>query len=189
MPAIRKTNQSIMNPRRAALIFVAGIIAMSCSEKSTAHRGKRTTDGREPVHESEAEKDKEERQPDEDKIAEDCVAFVRSTKVVAAPAGSADCPGCPVGGTEVFSFRQMKANSPSCSGDTCTVVVTIRAVFNPGSGERIAGGLTAWIRPEERTAYLNGQTPTGEQMFRVKITYKRRAEGWRAVEFDRAPAQ
>jgi hypothetical protein len=83
----------------------------------------------------------------------------------------------------------MKTERISCSGDTCTVLVTIRVSFNPGAGERIAGGLTAWISPEQRSAYLSGHTPSGEQAYRVQITYKRRAEGWRAVEFDRAPAE
>ncbi|HEX8078359.1 MAG TPA: hypothetical protein VF511_11135 [Chthoniobacterales bacterium] len=83
----------------------------------------------------------------------------------------------------------MKTDAVSCSEATCTVVASIRVVFNRGSGETIAGGLTGWIPPEERSAYLGGQTPSGERDYRVQITYKRRAAGWRAVEFDRAPAQ
>ena len=86
-------------------------------------------------------------------------------------------------------FVPMKTDAVSCSGDTCTVVVTIFSVFNPGSGATIAGGLTAWIPSEQRSAYLSGQTPSGEQAYRVQITYKRRGEEWRAVEFDRAPAK
>jgi hypothetical protein len=89
----------------------------------------------------------------------------------------------------VLTLRNMKTDAVSCSGDTCTVVVTIRAVFNPGSGETLAGGLTAWIPPEQRSAYLSGHTPSGEQAYRVQITYKRRGEAWRAVEFDRAPVE
>jgi hypothetical protein len=82
----------------------------------------------------------------------------------------------------------MKTDRISCSGDTCTVLVTIRVSFNPGTGERMSGGLTAWIPPEQRSAYLGGQTPSGEQAYRVQITYKRRSGAWRAIEFDRAPA-
>ena len=67
------------------------------------------------------------------------------------------------------------------------MAVTIHAVFNPGSGETVTGGLTAWIPPEQRNAYLSGHTPSGEQVYHVHITYKRRGEAWRAVEFDRAP--
>jgi hypothetical protein len=183
-----------MNIRRAALIFAAGIITASCSEKSKPDREK-------DVNTSEASRgvvrepgsEKAERgdglQPDEDQIAEDCVAFVRSTKVVPARAASTDCPGCPAGGTDVLSFRHMKTDAVSCSGDTCTLVVTIFSVFKPGSGETMTGGLTAWIPPEQRSAYVSGQTPLGEQAYRVQITYKRRAEGWRAVEFDRAPVE
>jgi hypothetical protein len=88
-----------------------------------------------------------------------------------------------------LSFRNTTTDAISCSGDTCNVVVTIRAVFNPASGETIAGGLTAWIPPEQRTAYLSGQAPPDEQTYHVQITYKRRADGWRAVEFDRAPPE
>jgi hypothetical protein len=89
----------------------------------------------------------------------------------------------------VLAFRHVKTDSVSCSVDTCTVLVTIRAVFNAGAGETIAGGLTAWISPEQRSVYLNGNTPSGEQVYHVQITYKLRGEGWRAVEFDRAPVK
>jgi hypothetical protein len=179
-----------MNIRRAALTILAGIIAASCSEKSAPDEKKTTSEAspgvvREPGSEK-AEREGE-LQPDEDQIAEDCVAFVRSTKVVPARAPSTDCPGCPARGTDVLSFRHMKTDAVSCSGDTCTVVVTIRAVFNPGSGATMTGGLTGWIPPEQRSAYVSGQTPSGEQAYRVQIAYKRRGAAWRAVEFDRAP--
>jgi hypothetical protein len=83
----------------------------------------------------------------------------------------------------------MKTDVVSCSGDTCTVVVTIRAVFNSGSGETVTGGLTAWIPAEQRNAYLSGHTLSDEQVYRVRITYKRSGAAWRAVEFDRAPGE
>jgi hypothetical protein len=179
-----RTDQPRLNNRWAVLIFVAGIIAASCSEKSAPDREKNADEAaRESVRGSEVEA---ELQPDKDQIAEDCVAFVRSTKVVPAQAANTDCPGCPAGGTEALSLRQMKTDAVSCAGDTCTVLVTIFSVFNAGSGQTFAGGLTAWIPPEQRTAYLSGQTPSGEQKYRVGITYKRRGKGWRAVEFDRA---
>ena len=175
-----------MDIRGAALILVAGIITVSCSEKSAPDREKRSNTS-ETTREAgpEVAKGEDERQPGEDEIAEDCVAFVRSTKVVPARAPSADCPGCPAAGAEVLAFRQMKTDRISCSGDTCTVLVTIRVSFNPGAGERFAGGLTAWIPPEQRSAYLSGHTPSGEETYRVQITYRRRGDAWRAVEFDR----
>jgi len=189
MPPMR-TDQPRINIRRAALIFVAGIITASCSEKSAPDREK-DVNASEAPRESEVETAEggEELKPDKDQIAEACVAFVRSTKVVPARAANTDCLACPVAGTEVLIFNQMKMDAVSCSGDTCTVVVTIRAVFNAGSGQTFAGGLTAWIPPEQRTAYLSGQTPSGEQEYRVKITYARRGKEWRAVEFDRAPVE
>ena len=179
-----------MKIRRVALIVVAGIITASCSEKSAPDREKRSNASeatREPG--SEVAESEDEKRPREGEIAKDCVAFVRSTKVVPAQAPTADCPGCPVQGAEVLAFRQVQTDRISCSGDTCTVSVTIRVSFNPGAGERITGGLTAWISPEQRSAYLIGRTPTDEQAYRVQITYKRRGEGWRAVEFDRASAE
>ena len=193
MPPVR-TDQPRINIRRAALILVAAIITASCSEKSSPDREKDVNASeapREMVRESEVETAEggDELHPGEDKIGEDCAAFVRSTKVVPARAASPDCPGCPAAGTAVLAFRGMKTDAVACSGDTCTVVVTIRAAFNPGSGETIAGGLTAWIPPEQRSAYLSGHTPSGEQAYRVRITYKRRGAGWRVVEFDRAPVE
>ena len=123
--------------------------------------------------------------PDEDQIAEDCVAFVRATKIAPAQTASTDCLGCSVAGTEVFAFRGMKTNSVSCSEDSCSVLVTIRAVFLSGSGKAISGGLTAWIPPETRSEYLRGQVPSGERTYQVQITYKRRGAAWQAIEFDR----
>ena len=187
-----RTDQRI-NIRRAALIFVAGLITASCSDKSALDREKDANASEAPrdmVRESEVEtvEGGDEPQPDKDEIEEDCAAFVRSTKVVPARAAT-DCPGCPAGGTAVLAFRGMKTDAVSCSSDTCTVVVTIHAVYNPGSGETVTGGLTAWILPEQRSAYLSGHTPSGEQAYRVRITYKRRDAGWWAVEFDRAPVE
>jgi hypothetical protein len=176
-----------MKIRCAALIVVVGIVIASCSEKPAPDREKRSSNP-EATHEprSQIAEGEGERQPREDEIGEDCVAFVRSTKVVPTQTPTADCPACPPEGAEVLAFRQMQTDRISCSGDTCTVSVTIRASFNPGAGERIAGGLTAWISPEQRSEYLSGRMPSGEQVYRVKITYKRRGEAWRAIEFDRA---
>lgn len=181
-----RVHSQLMDIRRAALILVAGMFSVSCSEKSAPERLKDSTASATPREsESKREEGEKESEPEGDQIAEHCVAFVRATKVMQAP--KADCPSCPVQGTDVLRFQQMKTERVSCSGDTCTVLVTIVATFIPGAGERIAGGLTAWISPEQRSEYLSGRTPAGEQTFRVQITYKRRAEGWRAVEFDRAP--
>ena len=174
-----------MDIRRVILILVAGIITTSCSEKSAIE--KHSDVKRES--ESAVAKEEDESQPHEEEIEEHCVAFVRSTKVVSVQTPTADCPGCPPAGAEVFAFRQMKTERISCSGDTCSVLVTIRVGFNPGAGARMAGGLTAWISPEQRNAYLSGQTPSGEQAYRVQITYKRRGDEWRAIEFDRAPGE
>ena len=190
-----RTDQPRINIHRAVLIFVAGIITASCSEKSALDREKDVNTfqaSREMVREPGSEKTEREGelQPDEDQLAEDCVAFVRSTKVVPAGTASTDCPGCPARGTDVLSFRHMKTDAVSCSGDTCSVAVTIRAVFNPGSsGETVTGGLTAWLPPEQRNAYLSGHTPSGEQAYRVQVTYKFRGAAWQAVEFDRAPVE
>ena len=97
-------------------------------QKSAPDREQDTAEASPPRVETAERED--ELQPDEDKIGEDCLAFLRATKVVSAPAARTDCPGCPAGGTEVLRFRQMKTDAVSCSGDMCTVLVTIRAVFN-----------------------------------------------------------
>ena len=189
-----RTDQPRINIRRAALILVAGIITASCSEKPAPDREKNVNASeapREMARESEVETAEggDEPQPGKDEIEEDCAGFVRSTKVVPARAAATDCPGCPAGGTAVLAFRSMKTDVVSCSGDTCTVVVTIRAVFNSGSGETVTGGLTAWIPAEQRNGYLSGHTPSDEQVYRVRITYKRSGAAWRAAEFDRAPVE
>lgn len=187
-----RTDSSRLNLRHLPLLLVFGIMTVSCSEKSAPDRARDRSTAETPPElgrqsEPVRQTGEDEAQPDEDQIAEDCVVFVRATKVVPAGAARADCPGCPAEGTDALTFRHMKTDAVSCSGDTCTVVVTIRAVFNPASGTMMNGGLTAWIPQEQRNAYLNGQVPSDEQEYGVQITYKRRGAAWRAVEFDRAP--
>ena len=159
-----------MNAGSAALILLASLVIASCSEKPKA----------------ESESKESESQPREDEIAEDCVAFVRATKVVPAQTPGADCPGCSNDGSEALTFRQMHTDRISCSAAACEVTVTLRASFNSGPGGTISGGLTAWVPPEHRQEYLNGRAPEGEQLYRVKIIYKRTGEEWRAIEFDKA---
>ncbi len=126
--------------------------------------------------------------PGKGKIANDVVALVRSTKVIPEQTPSAECPECPAGGTDVFTFRNVQENAVSCVGDACTVTVTISVVFNPGAGGTIVGGLTGWIAPEQRSAYLRGEAPSGDQFFPVQIVYRLREGVWYPVDFDRAPA-
>lgn len=184
-----------MDIRPAALVFVVTLITASCSEKSAPDRVNDSAVPETPgtsAHESEPKKTGNEEKfprPSESKIGKDCVAFVRSTKVVPAQPPGTECPGCPARGTEVLTFRNVKTEAVSCAGDTCNVLVTIHAVFNPGSGGTMAGGLTAWISPEQRNEYLSGRAPSGEQAYRIRITYKHRGDAWRAVEFDRAPVE
>lgn len=173
-------------PIRSLVLILAVITTASCSERKSAS-DKRSEVKRES--DSAVEKGEDESQPRQEEIEEHCVAFVRSTKIVSAKTPTGDCPGCPAAGVEVFAFRQMNTDRISCSGETCSVLVTIKVSFNPGAGERIAGGLTAWMSPEQRNAYLSGQTPSGEQAYRVQITYKRRGGEWRAIEFDRASGE
>ena len=178
-----------MNIRHVPLILLAGIFLASCSDKPAPDRGSDAPGDSQRVAPPEKRSGEETpRPPSESTIGKDSVKLVRGTKVVPAEAPR-DCPGCPAGETEVVTFRRVQTDAVSCSGDTCTVVVTIHAVFNPGSGTTFSGGLTAWIPPEQRAAYLNGQTPAGEKAYRVQITYKHRGGVWRALEFDRAPAE
>ncbi len=179
-----------MNIPRAVFMALATLTTASCSEKSAPDReGATSATPHESRQGTPAEVAKRGEQPDQRNIGQDCVALVRSTKAVPARTRSADCPECPAAGTDVLTFRHATTDSVTCSGDACTVVVTIHADFNPGSGETMAGGLTAWIPVEQRTAYLSGQTPSGEQSYRVQITYHRRDGLWQAVEFDRAPVK
>jgi len=186
-----------MNIRRLTLVFLAGIITASCSEKSGVERNQNSqTQETKPNQEvaasnersieSEA-KEENELQPPEDEIAEDCVAFLRSTKTGPAPGATADCPQCPVSSEEkeVLRFDAIQVDRVTRSESTCEVQVTIHATFNPSPRESIAGGLTAWISPGQRAKYLQGEIPSGPQGYKVKVIYKRSGKRWRAVEFDR----
>ena len=183
-----------MNVRRAGVVLAAGIMIASMgasgSDRATSDETREVTGDRPRA----AKVDTVEGQaalppPSDGEIARDAAAFVRSTKVVPAKGASSDCPTCPPKGGEALTVHGMKTDAASCSGETCNVMVTIRASFNSGPGGTLGGGLTAWIPVEQRTAYLSGHTPPDEQLYRVQITYKHRGGAWRAVVFDRAPAE
>jgi hypothetical protein len=184
-----------MSISRFALIFLAGLIAASCSEKSDVDRNQNSPPQETPKevaasHErsnDSAAGERTELQPPADEIAEDCVAFVRSTKTVPANGAKADCPQCPANteAKEVLKFDAIEVDRVAPSESTCEVHVTLRATFNPSTRESIAGGLTAWISPDQRAKYLQGEIPSGPQVYKVKVIYKRSGKRWRAVEFDR----
>lgn len=125
-------------------------------------------------------------EPAADEVALDCVAFVRSTMAARTNGENGNCPDCPGAGAskEVLRFQSLQIDEVTSMGPTCEVGVTLHAIFNPSSGgETIRGGLTGWIPADQKAEYLAGQTPTGQQAYKVKITYKRDGRDWRAVEF------
>jgi hypothetical protein len=166
-----------MNVRWSALIFGAALVMASCSRKAEPAKA-----------ETQAEEKEDEQQPHEDEIAQDCVAFVGATKVV-PQAPRSDCRECSTEGSNLLAFRQMLMERISCSAGTCQATVTLRVAFNPGPAGAISGGLTGWIPQEQRLQYLNGDPPKGEQVYRVKIIYRRTGKAWRAIEFDKADSQ
>jgi hypothetical protein len=208
---MREVTVRFMKIRRGALIILAGIITVSCSEKTrvdyeqnsqtkkpetgqevTAPKEKRANELKvesfpTSAAESAEAKGENELQPPEDEIAEDCVAFLRSTKTAPAHGATADCPQCPTKteATEVLRFNDIRVDRVVCSESSCEVHVTIHATFNPSAHESIVGGLTAWISPEQRAKYVQGEIPSGQQTYKVKVIYRRTGRSWRAVEFDR----
>jgi hypothetical protein len=172
-----------MSARCAAILLAASLVTGSCSEKRAPVKPQPEAEKKETEKEV-AEKKETEEQPREDEIAEDCLAFLRATRIF--PKTDADCPGCSAEGAEALAFQQMRMDRISCSSETCEVAVTLRAVFNPAPAGTMSGGLTAWIPQEQRLQYLNGQPPEGEQVYGVKIIYRRTGEAWRAIEFDKA---
>ncbi len=193
------------------VIFITGLITASCSDKtgldsaqnSQAEQAKPSDAGvavnAKPTTESEVERSttsesesaqaegETELQPPEEEIGEDCVAFLRSTKTVPGNGEKkAGCPECPVNeAKEVLKFDHVRVDRVVRSESTCEVNVTIYATFNPSTREDIAGGLTAWISPEQKARYLQGETPSEQQIYHVKVLYRRHQAGWRPVEFDR----
>jgi len=194
-----------MNFLRIVLISVAAVGAASCSEKSSLDRSKRgeneeekprqefterkeasgSSDSSASSQDPDQARAETDAEPDAYQIGEDCVAFLRATKTN-PNRGNGDCPQCPVSEAthEVLKFDHMQVDRISPSGPTCEVLVKILATFNPSTGEAIGGGLAGWISPEQRMAYSRRETPSGQQVYKVNITYRRTEKGWRAVEFN-----
>ncbi len=130
--------------------------------------------------------EEDEEKPVAEELGEDCVAFLRSTTVGQSSGPSADCPHCPSSNAapDALKFSSFKIVRYLPAGDSCEVDVTISATFRPGLSGPITGGLTKWIAPEQRAQVARGETPQGEQVYPVKITYRRTATGWRPVEFN-----
>ncbi len=174
------------------LFILLSLLIAACFHNSNSDSdGKSTPQSltkKEPDTAVEKESKEPEVTPGPDEIGEDCVAFLRATKVVQPKGENKDCPECP-GGTadfEVLKFNGFKIGEIALSGAGCEVTVEIRAEFNSSPGGNIVGGLTAWIPPEQRELYAQGQTPAGEQFYKVKVSYRRTDGFWRAIEFDRA---
>src|SRR4051812_11028629 len=71
------------------VILIASLITAACSKEPEPSKA-----------EPETVPTETERQPREDEIAEDCLGFVRATKII--PQGPAvDCPGCAREGSEL----------------------------------------------------------------------------------------
>jgi hypothetical protein len=185
-----KVARGLINLSRSLLIVFAGLIAASCSD---SHRDlKHPSRSEKPASPTDVAVGIEEehdrgRGPGEDEIAEDCVAFLRATKAIPGQANP-DCPQCPTraDGKEVLKFQRIHVDRTNCLDSACEVDVSIYARFNPGAGGPIAGGLTGWISSEQQARYAEGKTPSDEQVYKVKIIYRRDRRGWRAIEFDRA---
>ena len=171
-------------------LICSAVCLVSCSRKPAARDDSDSTVATSSSPAPHAPSDEDEGQPAEDEIAEDCVAFVHATKIVPPNNAGADCPGCAASaaGVDGLTFQQFELNGVSCNAATCEARVTVHAAFNRGVGT-IAGGLAAWISPEQREAYLQGKAPTGSQPFVIKVTYKRTDGRWRAIEFDRADSR
>ena len=180
------------------LVAGAGILAVSCSEKSSKSPGEKPpltaaevnkTSQSDSAPESEGDSKKEESKaaPESEEIGEDCVAFLRATKAVPAQPESTDCPTCPGSSAtvEVLQFERFEIGKVSLSGSNCEVSVRIHAQFNPSSGGAIVGGLTGWISPAQKEQYAQGKAPSGPQVYKVKVIYQRRDGRWQAIEFDR----
>lgn len=186
--------------RLFCFVFVAatGLLLASCSEKSdAADAGKPTKEtdrhelaaakaGEETEADNEKSGESKEEEVDPEEIGEDCVAFLRATHSTPPGQESMPCPQCPGGSAnppEVLKFDNFQINKSSTSGDTRVVDVTIQAHFNPSARGNIVGGLVGWIPLEQRKQYTEGKTPSGGQVYKVRVVYKRAKGVWRAVEF------
>lgn len=176
----------LMNILRLTTLTLAAALMASCSERGAPAdndqpKGENVIASKDPASEEE-----NDTRPPDDQIGEDCVVFLRSTRTVPTNEPNKECPQCPANeGAEVLKFENLKIDRVTASGSVCEAAVTIHATFHPSKGGEIAGGLISWITPEQRTQYRLGQTPAGEQVYQVKITYRRSGDIWRPVEFDR----
>lgn len=176
----------------AVLFALPCLLIAACSDNSDSDNDRKPTPQplaeKEPKATAEKESGEKELTPGPDEIGEDCVGFLRATKVPQPNEPGKACPECPSGtaGFEVLKFNGFKIEKISPSAVGCDVTVEIRAEFNPSPGGNIVGGLIAWIPPEKREQYARGETPAGEQLYKVKISYRRPEGFWKAVEFDQA---
>jgi hypothetical protein len=182
-----------MNLFRLGIVCVAVLAIASCSKKSTAENDREKENqfsAKADERSGEKESSKEDNlQPEAEDIGEDCVAFLRST-VSNRTDGAGQCPVCPSSAEKaevlgVDSVRVEKVNNAGTDWTSCEANVEIRAHFNPSNGGTITGGLVGWIPAEQRTQYMRGVTPSGQQVYHVSITYRREGDEWQAADFAR----
>ncbi len=175
----------------AVLFVLPCLLIVACSDHSDSDNDRKPTPQslaeKEPKAAAEKESGETELTPEPDEIGEDCVGFLRATQVTQPNVAGKACPECPSGtaGFEALKFNGFKIEKISPSEAGCEVMVEIRAEFNPSPGGTIIGGLVGWIYPEKREQYARGQTPAGEQFYKVKVIYRRADGFWKAVEFER----
>lgn len=193
-PQHRKYPTKWMTLSAVGLVIVGALLAVSYFDKSASEREEKREAAENRIGAGEASKESDEEEdeekPDVGDVGEDCVAFVLATKTPAtqpAAADNASCPTCPPTGdaTEVLRVEDVKVDRITPTNGACQVAVRIFARFNPSHGGSIVGGLTGWITPEQREQYARGETPEGQQIYHVNITYRRNANGWQPIEFSR----
>ncbi len=182
-----------MNLFRLGIICVTALALGSCNKKSTAEgqaTGKEENQVVGEARERSGEPESPAFQPEKEDIGEDCVAFLRSTVATRTDTTPGQCPVCPssVEKTEVLGIDTVsveKVNNVGIDGTSCEADVLIRAHFNPSNGGTITGGLVGWIPAEQRTQYTRGVIPAGQQVYQVKITYRREGDEWQPADFAR----
>jgi hypothetical protein len=177
----------------SVLVFVA-LFVRSCGRRPAAERNQalkqETAEASERGSDADEERERREGEeaenaPESSDIGEDCVAFLRSTKIAPPKANDGTCPQCPAAdsASQVLRFENVTIDRVRPSGENAEVDVHIFATFMPSRAGTIRGGLTGWIPAEQRAAYERGDTPQGQQTYAVRITYRRDANGWEPIEF------
>jgi hypothetical protein len=110
-----------------------------------------------------------EARPSDEQIRKDCQGLVEAT--------TADDKA------NILRMDSNGVDGVSASGQICEVLVRLSVSFMPCDASRgymiWGGGVAGWVSSSDVATLRGGETPSGQRVYKVRLSYRRYDTGWR----------